>query len=267
MTNTKRTKRTKRTKTNKNGGKNSNSVEGNSSGVERKSSGSYGFDIDNMSNINPTFLKIHKTLSRRPSINKTLSRRPSINKTLSKPLTITSPQTVTKTAINIDYDDLMKTFIDEFQTKIKDIKTLFSNLENKMTPAHTKKFKDTIEEITNLIQDSQGQKDDMEKNYLQNHRHNSTKEPYKYFTKTTDYLEALLQVQKQSCNLKMAITDKINILRDKLKLNNHKFFTRKTHVPLTNAQQIKKIKEAAAKSGRFLTLSDAEKEWATNNVL
>ena len=224
--------------------------------MSRKNSGSYGFDAD-LREVGSEFKKV----------NKTLSKKPSINKTLSKPMSFSITRPMTKTAVTIDYDNLMKKFIDEFQTKLKDLQTMLSNIKKQITDTQPIKFKDSIEDITLLIQDSQQQKNDMERNFLQNHQKNT--KPYKHFTDSNDYIDALFEIQKTSCNLKMTITDKINMLRDKLKADNNKFrlFTRKTRKPLTNAQQIKKIKDAAYKSGRILTLSEAENEWATNNVL
>ena len=111
----------------------------------------------------------------------------------SNSLAKTSPQPVIKTAINIDYDDLMKKFVGEFETKIKDLNTLFSNLKRTISDAQTKKFKVMIEEITHLIQASQGQKDDMEKNFLKNHQKNT--KPYKPFTHENDYIDALFEIQ------------------------------------------------------------------------
>ena len=234
MTNAKQ----RRTRKKRGGNSNNNS---NNNSVVRKNSGSYGFNAS--ADVGSKF-----------------------KKTLSKPGSrqLTKPNTkpMTKLAINIDYDNLMKKFVNEFETKIKDLKALFSNLKSKMSDAQSKKFKDIIEEINNIIQDSQGQKNDMERNFLNNHQKNT--KPYKSFTDSNDYIDALFEIQKTSCNLKMAITDKINILRDKLKVDNNKFrlFTRKTRKPLTYVQKVKIYKDAAGKKGRIITFSDAEKEMA-----
>lgn len=236
MTNAKHRTRKKR------GGNNSNNI-------VRKNSGSYGFNAS--ADVGSKF---KKTLSKPGSRQVTIHHSNSLAKI--------SPQPVIKTAINIDYDDLMKKFVGEFETKIKDLNTLFSNLKRTISDAQTKKFKVMIEEITHLIQASQGQKDDMEKNFLKNHQKNT--KPYKPFTHENDYIDALFEIQKTSCNLKMAITDKINALRDKLKADNNKFrlFTRKTRKPLTYVQKVKIYKDAAGKKGRIITFSDAEKEMA-----
>ncbi len=237
----------KHRRTYKKRGGNSNSSNNN---VVRKNSGSYGFNAS--ADVGSKF---KKTLSKPGSRQLTKQHSNSLTKTL-------STKSMTKLAINIDYDNLMKKFVNEFETKIKDLKTLVSNLKSKMSDAQSKKFKDTIEEINNLIQDSQGQKDDMENNFLKNHQKNT--KPYKAFTDSNDYIDALFEIQKTSCNLKMAITDKINILRDKLKVDNNKFrlFTRKTRKPLTYVQKVKIYKDAAGKKGRIITFSDAEKEMA-----